>query len=136
MSDTMKGIRVMRGGRYVGNLHLVRYLDLMREDDLIVTSEEYTTGLILKRFDRISLLEVETIAAGFKDRLTIEEAKFLRRYCFAILIEDSENKVDCRWFESEDDAERIWSEAQRVAREDPDIDAELVPRASDGSPIH
>lgn len=136
MSETNKGIRIMKGGRYAGNLHLVRYLDLMREDDLIVTSEEYTSGLVLKRFDRISVVELEALVAGYKDHLTIDEIKFLRRYCFAILIEDSENKVDCRWFDNEDDAERIWSEAQRVAREDPDIDAELVPRASDGSPIH
>lgn len=133
---TTQGVRVMKAGRYAGTIHVARYIELLPYDDLIVTDERYTSGLILRRYDSLSLLAVEELAAKYRDRLTVDEAKLLRRYRWVMLIEDGEGKVDARLFDAEEDLERVWSEALRVAQADPDIEAELVPRTPDGTPIH
>jgi len=129
-------IRRARPGKYEGGLYLDAWLDVLEDDDRVVSH----SGLLLRQYANLAVGELQVAARGFGDTMTEGEAAFIKDHPFAISVDTEEGFVVVHWFETWADMQEVWAEAKQIADPDPSateiVDGLMVPQNRDGEVVH
>lgn len=108
-------IRRAGPGRFEGGFLMDAFVSLIDEDDVIFVGDLTAGGLVLRRIDGLTVLEVQAKAHEHRERLTQAECAYLLRHPFVYIVEDDQGFVRVSYFESIADVERLWADGLRVA---------------------
>lgn len=126
-------VRKARPGRFEGGFYMDAFVAALDEDDVILVGDITAGGCVIRRIDGVTAVEVQAKAHETRERLTRAEWDYLLRHPFVYIVEDDAGFVRVSYFETVEDVERLWRDAERVAAAR-DEDFEAMPE--EGVTLH
>lgn len=129
-------VRRARPGKYEGGLYMDAWLDVLEDDDRIVSH----SGLLVRQFSNLAAAELQAAARGFGETMTDGETAFVKDHPYAISVDTEEGFVVVHWFQTWAEMQEVWAEARQIADPEPPasevVDRLLVPQNGEGEVVH